>query len=73
MRDKTYKSEQLKVAKEKLICIYDKKSEETLQDTGKPLSIYSLYHKILPEKYKDIGELGISYSTFRNTLERSSK
>ena len=72
MNNKTFKSEQQRVAKEKLIKIFDQKSEEASEATGKPLSIYSLYYKILPEKYKDIGDLGISYSTFRNTLDRCS-
>ena len=69
----TYRSKQLEVIKKKILAIFEQKKNEAFNETGKPLTIYSLYYKILPERYKEFGDLGISYSTFRNTLTERSE
>ena len=49
----TYRSKQLEVIKKKILAIFEQKKNEAFNETGKPLTIYSLYYKILPERYKD--------------------
>ncbi len=65
----TFREAQLAAVKERLIDIFQKKQEEAIQNKKRPPTVYSLYQE-LQNKHTD---LGISYSTFRNTLSPSAK
>jgi len=65
----TFRAEQLKAIKSRIIDIFEQKIKEAEENKKKPPTVYSLYQEI-QNKYDD---LGISYSTFRNTLTRTQE
>ena len=65
----TFREAQLFAIKDRIIDIFQKKQEEAIQNGEKAPTVYSLYQELL-NRYDD---LGISYSTFRNTLNPSAK
>ena len=65
----TFREQQLNAIKKRVLNIFEQKKEEAQKCNQKVPTIYSLYHE-LQDKYND---LGISYSTFRNTLTACEK
>lgn len=62
----TFRDQQLEAIKKRILNVFEQKKEEAQKCNQKIPTIYSLYHE-LQNKYND---LGISYSTFRNTLTK---
>ena len=67
----TFREAQLTAVKERIMDIFQKKQEESLKEAGKPLTVYSLYQEL--QRVHEDEELGISYSTFRNTLSPAAR
>lgn len=65
----TFREKQLDAIKRRMLRLFERKKEEALQNNQKPPTIYSLYQDL----QKVHNDLGISYSTFRNTLTESEK
>ena len=65
----TFRAAQLNAIKDRIIDIFQQKQEEAIKNGQKPPTVYSLYQE-LEEKHCD---LGISYSTFRNTLSPAAR
>lgn len=63
----SFREMQLDAIKGRILRLFEHKKKEALLKKQKPPTIYSLYHD-LEQKHS---ELGISYSTFRNTLTES--